>query len=198
MEDRDQADIIASIRSTPSARRTAILHLAEDKNLKNKIINYVSRYGGDTTDGLTIFDDMIVTFIKIVHTKRDFILNKPLHAYLMGIAKNLWYNELRRKNRHQSVDIENLASLKDENIDAIELLMNQDQSNILRRLLSEMKVNCKEVLMYWAGGYKMKEIAALLGYKSDAVVRKKKSECMKELLQYLAARPNIKKQLSKI
>lgn len=35
-----------------------------------------------------------------------------------------------------------------------------------------MKVKRKEVLMYLSGGQKMNEIAKLLGYKSDAVVRK--------------------------
>ena len=41
----------------------------------------------------------------------------------------------------------------------------------------------------------MSEIAEKLGYKSEGVVRKKKSECMKELLTFLNGNPQIKEAL---
>ena len=97
-----------------------------------------------------------------------------------------------------TADIDKVAEQQDESITAVDLLIKGDRAEILNKVLSQMKVKCKEVLMHWSSGYKMQEIATLLGYKSDGVARKKKSECMKQLLAYLADKPYIKQQLSKI
>jgi len=191
-------DIIQSIRGDASQRRKAILSLTSDAELRNKIHRYIRNNNGSQTEAETVYNDMLVTFIKIVHTRDTFTLDRPLHAYLMGIAKNLWYNEIRKRAKASTTDIDNVAEQRDESITAVELLIKGDRAEILNKVLGQMKTKCKEVLMYWSGGYKMQEIAKLLGYKSDGVARKKKSECMKELLSYLADKPYIKKQLSKI
>ena len=189
-------DIIDGIRGDSTARRRAILILTNDSDLRTKTYSYVKNHSGSQTEAETVYSDMIVTFIKIVHTKPSFSLDRPLHAYLMGITKNLWYNEIRKRSRSKTSDIEKLAEQRDENITAIELLIKGDRASILNKVLSQMKIKCKEVLMYWSSGYKMQEIANILGYKTDGVARKKKSECMKELLTYLADKPHIKQQLS--
>ena len=57
--------------------------------------------------------------------------------------------------------------------------------------------NCKEVLMLWAYGYKMKEIANIMNYKSDNMAKKKKYKCFKELLEFLEQNPEAKSALRK-
>lgn len=190
-------DIMMGIRGNASTRRNAILSLTADIELRNKIHRYIRNHNGSQTEALTIYNDMIVTFIKIVHTRASFELDRPLPAYLMGIAKNLWYNEIRKRTKAGTTDIDKVAEQRDESITAVELLIKGDKAEILNKVLGQMKIKCKEVLMHWSSGYKMQEIANILGYKSDGVARKKKSECMKELLTYLADKPYIKHQLSK-
>ena len=191
-------DIIKGIRGNATTRRKAILSLTSDKELRTKIHGYIKNHTGSMTEAETIYNDMIVTFIKIVHTRASFSLDRPLHAYLMGIAKNLWYNELRKRDKASTTDIDKVAEQRDDSITTIDLLIKGDRAEILNKVLSQMKTRCKEVLMYWSSGYKMKEIANLVNYKSEGMARKKKSECMKELLTYLADKPYIKQQLSKI
>ena len=61
--------------------------------------------------------------------------------------------------------------------------------------MNHLKSNCKQVLMYWAGGYNMSEIAQLVGYKSEGMARKKKCECYKELIVWLEAHPEYLNEL---
>lgn len=68
---------------------------------------------------------------------------------------------------------------------------------MLTSVLNQLGVKCREVLMYWASGYKMAEIAKLLDYASDVVVRRKKMNCMQELLTYLDANAHIKAELAR-
>ena len=198
MSNLETEKIIKGIRGNVVDRRESIIALTNDHAVRNSVIGYIKNHGGSDTEALTTYNDMIVSFIKIVHTRPSFSLDIQLPAYLMGIAKNVWYNELRKRGRHTTVDLENIKDIEDKEIPQVELLIKGDRASILNSVLSQMKIKCKEVLMYWSGGYKMQEIANLVGYKSEGMARKKKSECLKELLTYLAANPHIKEQLSKI
>ena len=187
-------DIISKIRGTESSRNEAIRKLVKDSVLKQKIKAYIVKNSGDATDGETIFHDSIVTFVKTVFTRQDFTLSVHLHGYLIGVARNLWMNELRKKKRTVTVPIEH-ASNTQEGEDNEGLMLRGERGRILKMVLDVMRKNCKDVLMFWASGYKMKEISERLAYKSEAVVRKKKSECMKELYDYLRENPHIKERI---
>lgn len=188
-------EIITAIRGNENERRKAITFLAKDKNLKNKIFAYVVKNSGDKQDAEMVFDDMIVAFIKVIFNNPSFELSTHLHGYLMGVAKFTWMNILRKKKRNVTVDIEDvhIPGLQEES--HLELMIKGEKGKLISKILDRMKVRCKEVLMYWSGGFKMTEIAEKLGYKSEGVARKKKSECMKELLTFLNGNPEIKEAL---
>ena len=190
----DTVKIIDKIRGNESNRNSAVRELVRDSILKNKIKAYVVNNSGDVIDAETIFHDAIVTFVKKVFTQRDFQLTSHLHGYLVGVARNLWMNALRKKKRNVTVPIDH-ASNTDDGGDNMKLLLKGERGKILQLVLNEMRKNCKDVLMYWASGFKMQEISEKLSYKSEAVVRKKKSECMKELYNYLSENPHIKERI---
>jgi len=195
---RGAEDIIEGIRIGTVTRRKAILSLTADNDLRTKIHRYIRNHSRLHPEAETIYNDIIVSFIKIVHTRAIFKLDRPLHDDLMGIVKNLWYYEIRKRTKDSTADIDKVAEEQDESITAVNILIKSDRAEILYKVLSQMKVKCKKVLMLWPSGYKTQEIATLLNYKSNGVARKKKSECLKQLLAYLADKPYIKQQLSKI
>ena len=122
-------------------------------------------------------------------------LQTALDTYLLGIARHKWYDLLKsRQSKIDTTDIDDIEPPKQE-ADQYTLLKNSERWGTLQKVLSIMATRCKEVLMLWASGYKMKEVAEQLKYKSDGMARKKKSECMKELLTYLYNNPKLKEQL---
>ena len=80
MGNQGAEDIIEGIRGDAMARRKAILSLTADNDLRTKIHRYIRNHSGSQTEAETIYNDMIVTFIKIVHTRSAFTLDRPLHA----------------------------------------------------------------------------------------------------------------------
>jgi len=72
------------------------------------------------------------------------------------------------------------------------LLIDHSKKEIITTLLERLGRNCKEVLLHWANGYKMAEIADIMKYKSEGMVRKKKYQCFKELLSIIETNPQIK------
>lgn len=190
----DPLKLVEKIRGDESSRNLAIREMVRDSALKNKIKAYVISNSGDVPDAETTFHDTIVTFVKTVFTKHDFVLTVHLHGYLFGIARNTWMNALRKKKRAVTVPIEHASNAVDGGGN-MDLMLKGERGKILQLVLNQMRKNCKDVLMFWASGFKMEEISSKLGYKNGGVVKKKKSECMKELYHYLSENPHIKERI---
>lgn len=189
-------ELIAKIRGTEKDRADVVNYIYEDSNLKKSIKSYVLNHYGNEDDAIIIFDDMIVQFIKSVFSKSDFKIDGELSAYLMGIAKHLWFAESKKRMKMKQWDSIENKDFVDQDTISIDQILSEEKRTLLLNVLSHIGKNCKEVLMYWANGYAMDEIAQKLNYKSEGMVRKKKSVCLKELITVVQLRPEIKKALS--
>jgi len=192
---RDYVDIICRIRNSGMERKLIIEALAKDKKLKAKTFSYILQNQGSREDALSIFHDSIIFFVKKAFTQTDFELSSHVHAYLLGIAKNMWRNQLRKKNRDATYELRENKDEIDGDENQEELWLTKDRYELLKEVLNLLGRKCKEVLMYWASGYKMEVIADLLDYKTSAVARKKKRVCFKELTEIIKDRPDIKRML---
>lgn len=194
---KKQDGILNKIRSGVVNRQHAIRIITNDKKLKKDVIAHVLKNSGTPDDGLMIYHDSIIAFVKKVFTNHDFILEGSVSAYIYGIGRNLWFAKLKKDTRNPIHQAKELDHNNEEIDDWIHTFENLERNKVIQGILKHLKVNCKQVLMYWAGGYKMKEIAAILGYKSEGVVRKKKHQCFKELVDWLEQHPDIKNELKK-
>ncbi|MBP6432217.1 MAG: sigma-70 family RNA polymerase sigma factor [Ferruginibacter sp.] len=104
----------------------------------NPVKKYVLANSGTTEDAEDIFQDTLVILYKKTKDS-SFQLNSALATYLMGIAKNLWHQELRRKSKLTGIPITN---------DAIEPMIdeigNYKNAEVAFNLLGE---RCKQLLM---------------------------------------------------
>lgn len=188
--------LLEYIRSGSEEKRNkAINSIARDRKLYNTIAAFVRSNNGDNTDARTVFDDTIVLFVRKIFENPTLEINTNINAYMIGVAKNVWFNELRKRKNNKTASLENVPDSVDSHDTSATILMKGERREILHQILSLMKTKCKEVLMHWSAGYSMVEIAEKVGYKSEGVARKKKSECMKQLLNYLSEQPKLKDKL---
>ena len=188
-------DLLAAMKGSKPERDAAIRKLAGDKSLQSKVRAMVKAKGGNQEDATMVYSDTVVAFLKSVMTKKQITLSLSLESYLLGIARHKWYDLLKsRNNKIDSTDLDDIDPPKQE-ADQYNLLRRTEKWEMLQKVLSVIAGRCKEVLMLWAAGHSMKEVAKELQYKSDGMARKKKSECMKELLTYLYNHPKVKEQL---
>ena len=185
-------DIYQKIRNSEADRSAVIKSIFNDKVLKSSVLRFVLKNKGSQDDAELIFDDMIVQFVKTVFTKPDFQISGELNSYLMGIAKHLWFAQLRQKKMFSDADpLEELTNFP-ESEEPESLYLTEERMRVLTDLLSKLRNNCKDVLMHWANGFTMEEIAVKLNYQSEGMARKKKSVCLKELLLYIQDNPHVK------
>ena len=186
--------IMSKIRSGKAGRDEAIGILYYDEVLRHKVNFVIKKYGGQSSDFEEVFNTSLMQFVKTVIKNKDMVITSTLHSYLCGIAKFVWMNKSKKENKIHTENIDDQYDIQADTTPE-SLLLDQSKIENLNELLEKLGKNCKEVLMHWANGYSMKEIADMMGYKSDNMAKKKKYMCFKELLDYLEQHPEIKKTL---
>ena len=186
--------IVSKIRSGKAGRDEVLVSLYHDKVLRNKVEHVAAKYGGQKMDLDLIFNSTLMQFVKTVINNQDFSIQSTLYSYMSGITRFLMLNELKKSKQIRTEDIDDQIDIKTDHTPE-SLIIDQSKVDQLEELLQKLGKNCKEVLMHWAYGYSMKEIAVLMDYKSDMMAKKKKYKCFKELLNYIEKHPEIKNVL---
>lgn len=183
--------MLQQIRSGKDGRDAVIKMLYQDSKLKNMIYGLILKSGGEQSDAQSVFNQTLIQFIKTVIRKPDLQITSTLNSYIAGIARYCWYEDLGKRKKPPIIRPQN----EEDTITPEKMVIDLEKKNLLQELLSKMKRNCKEVLMHWANGFTMNEIADMMDYKSFKMAKKKKYECMKQLLAYLEQKPELKEAL---
>jgi len=176
-------EIIQGIKSGESY---AVKFLARD--FLPVIRYFISKNNGTEEDAKDVFQDALFIIIEKIHNN-DFVLQGTLSTYLFAICKNLWLMVLDKQKAARNYELRRTANVLDS-----DFTENGDRvfyENIFRQCFDTLdEVSQKILKMYWME-ISPSEIAQKLGY-SYGYVRKKKSECMKELKNRIICHPDYK------
>lgn len=184
--------MIELIRSGKSGKEAVARALYLDDGLRHGVNKTISNLGAQTDEFHDIFNYTIVQFMKTVLKKTDFQISSNVNSYLFGVARNLYLQKIRSK-KLVTVEMSEELVFIDDSPDVDLIIIDEEKREALHEILAQLGVKCKEVLIAWASGYKMKEIAEQLNYRSDVVVRRRKFNCMKSLAKYFHDRPALTK-----
>jgi len=108
-------------------------------------------------------------------------LHSSLETYLFGIGKNLFKKSLRSKAR-MSTSLDKIQETADHDLNYYERTAENEQKKQVKRWLEKMEEPCKTILlMAYFQKFSMEAIAHRMGYKTEAVARKKKHLCLEKL-----------------
>lgn len=187
--------LLERIRSGKGGRDEVLIALFKDVSLKRNIRSVIVKMGGTVDDADDIFTTTLVQFVKTVLRRSDLVIEHQLHTYIVGIAKFQWLGRIKKNNSARELVQMTFADEMEDNAEMY--YIKQGQRELLHDLMQRMGKNCKEVLIHWAMGYSMKEIAVMMNYKSEGMAKKKKYQCFKALIQYLDDNPKLKEALRK-
>lgn len=144
--------------------------------------NFILKNNGDEAVVDDIMQDTVIAVWKNVN-RAEFALNSKLSTYVMAIAKNLWYKELKKRTKFKLVDEGNHLEKGSE-----EMKMYMDQ-NLLLKMVADMDDTCRKLLSYfYFDGLSTKVIAEKLEFANANTVKSKKYQCFKRLQATVTAR----------
>ena len=176
---KDQ-EIIAILRDNTSKKHNQVIRFLYKKCFK-AIQNHILNNNGNEEDASDIFQEAITLFYQQIQLGK-FEGRSAITTYLQGIAKNLWFSQLRKhkKINTQSID----ESLPESQEDHQSLLKSQQSQVLFKRLFSKMKEDCQKILkLAYYENLSMAEISEQFeSLTNEQSARTKKYRCLKGLM----------------
>ncbi|MDA3906289.1 MAG: sigma-70 family RNA polymerase sigma factor [Bacteroidales bacterium] len=155
------------------------------KNYYGVVRNMVLKSSGNEDQARDIFQEVIIVIYNKLQDSK-FKITSSFFTFFYAVIKITWlnYRKLNMKNP--------LGYAKDYNdeigsqvaADDIEILAAQAiRNNLFTTYFKQMTEGCQKILKFYLAEYKAEDIALELGLKSANYVRKRKSECLKLLIE---------------
>jgi RNA polymerase sigma factor (sigma-70 family) len=143
--------------------------------------SFIMGKGGTEQDADDIFQETVVSFIDSVQ-KSKFRQESGIRTFLISISKNLWYNEIRRRQRADTRERLFETDRDQEDSGIHEIIQDRELKKQLNQLLQDLGDSCRKILeMFYYENLSMKEIVSHLHYENEQVVRNKKYKCLQQL-----------------
>jgi RNA polymerase sigma factor (sigma-70 family) len=158
--------------------------------------SFIMGKGATEQDADDIFQETVVSFIESVQ-KGKFRRESGIRTFLISISKNLWYNEIRRRQR--AGNREKLYVMEQEDPDIREIIGDQEVRNLLNQMLNELGNTCRKILeLFYFEDLPMKDIVSHLPYENEQVVRNKKYKCLQQLTDKMKQNPLAEKLVKEL
>jgi len=173
--------LIRMIKEGGAGRNSALTQLIADENRTGKLFHYLSQRGATREDAEDVFYSALQDLIVAVQSGR-FKPDGDIRAYLFGTCKNKWLNRYKKESRAMAGDHITTFYNSKEDIPADEILVRRETADAAWKRFQELSELCRQILMLAFFEKKSNdEIALIVDYKDERVVRVKKSKCLKAL-----------------
>jgi RNA polymerase sigma factor (sigma-70 family) len=189
------SDLLEAI-SEKDLLEQAILQLYQDHSEVTR--SFIMGKGGTEQDADDIFQETIVSFIDSVQ-KGKFRQESGIRTFLISISKNLWYNEIRKRQR--SGNREKIFEMDRDQVEGsvAETIQDRELKQQLNQLLQELGESCRKILvLFYYENLSMKEIVLHLHYENEQVVRNKKYKCLQQLTDKMKQNPLAAQQINEL
>lgn len=146
-------------------------------------INYFIRKNqGSEDDASDIFQEAIIIIYRKIKDN-DLIFEKSsFKSYLFSVCRFLWLKQLEKRRIEKERLNDTLPyqdELYDDNLN--ELVEKNERYGLYQKHFSTLSTDCQKLLQLFFEKVPLKEIAKVMGYKSEKYAKKRKYKC-KELL----------------
>ena len=160
--------------------------------------SFIIGRGGSEQDADDIFQETVISFIDTVQ-KGKFRFESGIRTFLISISKNVWLNEMRKRQRSDNREKVFETGRDQEDADISEAIGDRELKQQLQKLLADLGASCRKILiLFYYENLSMKEMVAHLHYENEQVVRNKKYKCLKQLTDMLKENPVAAKQINEL
>jgi RNA polymerase sigma factor (sigma-70 family) len=155
----------------------------------------ITTNSGTETDAEDVFQDALVVLYRKI-AKENLVLTSSFKTFLYSICRNLWLQRLdRRVFSNEFLEMEDLTELQDN------FLLEQPEEEyekyrLFQQHFLRLSPDCQKVLRLFMGKTSLKEIADIMGFKTEKYAKTRKFMCKEKLKNSIINDPYFKKYLS--
>ncbi|MEO6036862.1 MAG: RNA polymerase sigma factor [Saprospiraceae bacterium] len=154
-----------------------------------RIERFVCANSGTTDDARDVFQESLLAITRQAR-RPEFQLTCPFEAYLYLVSRGKWFNELKRRQRAAvtSLEVEGFEEKEEAGALAEETLYEEERDRLFRHYFEKLAQRCRQLIQLSWSGISMEEVSQQLGL-SYGFARKRKSECLSQLMTWIKAAP---------
>ena len=155
----------------------------------------ITTNSGTETDTEDVFQDALVVLFKKI-AREDLILTSSFKTFLYSICRNLWLQRLdRRVFSNEFLEMEDLSELQD-NLYLEQPEEEHEKYRLFQQHFLKLSEDCQKILQLFLGKTSLKEIAEIMGFKTEKYAKTRKFMCKEKLKNSIINDPNFKKYLA--
>jgi RNA polymerase sigma factor (sigma-70 family) len=155
----------------------------------------ITTNSGTETDAEDVFQDALVVLFKKI-AREDLILTSSFKTFLYSICRNLWLQRLdRRVFSNEFLEMEDLSELQD-NLYLEQPEEEHEKYRLFQQHFLKLSEDCQKILQLFLGKTSLKEIAEIMGFKTEKYAKTRKFMCKEKLKNSIINDPNFKKYLT--
>ena len=159
---------------------------------------FVRQHDGSNQDAEDIFQEVLIGFIDAVRTGK-FRQESSVKTFLYAMTRNLWYNEMKKRNRTVVREMKYEENKVDADPDISEYIAARESRSQVLQIVDRLDEACKKILLaFYYENLPMREIVSKVNYENEQVVRNKKYKCLKKLAELLNEDPQLAENLKTV
>jgi RNA polymerase sigma factor (sigma-70 family) len=157
------------------------------KNFFHQIKVFVNKNNGTDEDAKDVYQDAILVIYQKAKNE-DLTLTCSFNTYLYSVCRLLWLKQLE-KRKLKNLFLEESAKFVELDNDVTNLYYSNERFKLYQDHFSKLSYNCQKILELFLAQIQLKEIARILGLKSDLYVKKRKHQCKEKLISSIKSDP---------
>ncbi|MBP6871167.1 MAG: sigma-70 family RNA polymerase sigma factor [Bacteroidales bacterium] len=155
----------------------------------------ITTNSGTDTDAEDVFQDALVVLYRKI-AKENLLLTSSFKTFLYSICRNLWLQRLdRRVFSSEFMEVEDLGEMQ-ESMHPEHPEEEQEKYRLFQQHFLQLSPDCQKVLKLFMGKTSLKEIADIMGFKTEKYAKTRKFMCKEKLKEMIINDPYFKKYLS--
>lgn len=147
-----------------------------------KVNAFVRKNMGDEDDVNDVFQEAIIIIYRKLKGNDLLFENRSFEVYLFSVCRFLWLKQLEKK-RIEKEKINDTMPFQDEiyDDDLVAVVEKNERFLLYQKHFKNISTDCQKILQLFFDKVPIKQIAHIMGFKSEKYVKTRKFKC-KELL----------------
>lgn len=153
------------------------------KNFYSKINFFIKKNSGDEDDANDVFQEAIIIIYRKLKAN-DLVLDCTFETYLYSICRFLWLKQLEKRKLEKEKIKDNHEYNDDIYDDGLEKVADlNERYRLYQKHFANLGKDCQKVLQLYFDKVPLKNIAQIMGFKSEKYAKKRKFKCKEYLIK---------------
>jgi RNA polymerase sigma factor (sigma-70 family) len=159
-----------------------------------KVNSFVRKNQGDEDDVNDVFQEAIIIIYRKLKENELLFENRSFEVYLFSVCRFLWLKQLSRRKLEKEKISDSLPFQDDVYDDNLVAVVEKNERFLLyQKHFKNISTDCQKILQLFFDKVPIKQIAHIMGFKSDKYVKTRKFKCKELLIERIKQDTEFKK-----